>query len=448
MDTFFSRGIRCTVHVGWTSSRSKQASSNISNENSNSNMSGICNPHNKPTRLLAQRIRDRSWDTVRLRILTHPWDASYRTKEMNDATVLHLACLYRAPKDVVELILDANPEALFCVDSEGWSPLHVCLLYGGDDQDETALMLIRRGGSRVCSIQSHLIGSPLHLACRHGASTTIIREILTANPSMVSVPNVHRIHPAKMLWHYFSRDPENERFLYKAFSSQEDMVKATTGDYKTIIDLMDRLKLLIQAGKPKHNKSTNENSLLVHDILKSSTKEIGDLSKFLSLAVLLFPDQVHRVIDEFGNLPLHRAVSNLPTTISHHDKLIRSLSLPTFTSTTTTEITDLDSVYFSKEDPVDVLLQSFPIAARISNHQGSFPLHVALVKGRRTWRTGVASIVLAAPEVLMIPDVETNLFPFALAAINPSRNDEDEHVEIIETILELLLACPHALFHQ
>ena len=104
---------------------------------------------------------------------------------MNNATSLHLACLYRAPKDLVEMILDFNPNSLLCQDSEGWTPIHVVLLYGNDE--ETAIMLIRRGGKEAVSIQSPIVGSPLHLAFRHGCSANIIqvsiwfREIYDSN---------------------------------------------------------------------------------------------------------------------------------------------------------------------------------------------------------------------------------------------------------------------------
>jgi len=107
------------------------------------------------------------------RSLSHPSDVFYKAKQMNNATSLHLACLYRAPKDLVEMILDFNPNSLLCQDSEGWTPIHVVLLYGNDE--ETAIMLIRRGGKEAVSIQSPIVGSPLHLAFRHGCSANIIQ---------------------------------------------------------------------------------------------------------------------------------------------------------------------------------------------------------------------------------------------------------------------------------
>jgi ankyrin repeat protein len=73
-------------------------------------------------------------------------------------------CLYREPLDLVELSLEANPDALVAHnDSQGWTPIHLIILYGGNE--EIALMLIRRGGALVALLQSPDIGSPLHLAC-------------------------------------------------------------------------------------------------------------------------------------------------------------------------------------------------------------------------------------------------------------------------------------------
>ena len=108
-----------------------------------------------------------------------------------------------------------------------------------------------------------------------------------------------------------------------------------------------------------------------------------------------------------------------------------------------------DAACHNRLDPVEVLIGSYPVAARIPNRQGLLPLHIALSKGKRTWRTGVSAMVQAAPEVLLTRDNETNLLPFQLAA---AMDDRDAHsstdqdtTESAETVVELLLACPHAM---
>ena len=100
-----------------------------------------------PTKTLLQLIRRRDWDGCKYRLLTYPWDAQYRDRSGNNSMPLHLVCLYRAPIEVVTMLVDAHPRALLAQDTEGWTPIHLILLYGGDE--EIALLLIRRGG-RMC----------------------------------------------------------------------------------------------------------------------------------------------------------------------------------------------------------------------------------------------------------------------------------------------------------
>ena len=415
-------------------------------------------PGLSPTNLLNEKIRARDWDSATVRVLSNPSDAFYRAKQMN--TTLHLACLYRAPIDLVELILDANPRALLCQDSEGWTPLHVVLLYGNDE--DTALLLIRRGGAEAASIQSRIVGAPLHLACRHGCSTTIIKELLRVNPAMATTPNEFSTKPARILWHQYSRNPENERFLseqlYQIGNNDNLFRDLPEERQETIRGIVDRLELLLLAAKGKQQQRMNgiggEKSVIIHDVVVATEDTLGNLTDYLGLIVVLYPEQV-RSTDEMGNFPLHKAASNRPS--NRGGNLRRPVSMPTFTSTgiaaaaatTTTDGQNNNTRLFSSmEDPVEILVKSYPVAAAIPNNEGVLPLHIALSKGKRTWRTGIASMVLAAPQVLLTRDVETKLLPFQLAAVGPtssSSSSDEETIEIIETILELLLACPHAM---
>jgi ankyrin repeat protein len=381
-----------------------------------------------PTKVLNESIRRRDWDATRVRVLSHPWDASYRAKQRNNATPLHLACLYRAPIDVVRMVFEANPKALLCQDSEGWTPLHVILLYG--DDEETALMLIRQGGAKAAAVQSRVVGAPLHLAFRHGCSTAIIKELLRVNPAMATTANEYSTKPAKILWYHYSRNPDNERMLNDI---AEHQLLPPQGE-KSLRELVERLTLLVRAAKGQQhwNKQQNQQHCqILHDVVMATEKNLGDLSLFLPLIVLLYPEQL-RMKDGSGNLPLHNAASYPPTTMAFAPSFRRH------TRHTAVTIT---------KDPVEVLVQGYPVAATIPNSSGHLPLHIALSRGQRRWRTGISSILLAAPEVLLMLDLETQLLPFQLAAAGNSHSDAEQEgkEEVVETILELLLACPHAI---
>lgn len=381
-----------------------------------------------PTKILNDNIRARDWDSARIRILSYPWDSAFRSKQLNNATPLHLACLYRAPPDLVQMVLEANPEALFSQDSEGWTPLHVLLLYGSDE--ETALMLIQRGGSRAASVQSRIVGAPLHLACRHGCSTAVMRELLKASPAMATTANEYSTKPAKILWHSFSRNAENERLLNTLLENQGEVVPESES-HKPMRDLVDQLALLVRASKG--NKQHQHHNLIIHDVLRQTP--LGDLTQYLSLVVLLYPEQT-RARDDLGNLPLHNAARNPRACETRY--LRRTVSMQSFSF----EANARSSSIQTHEDPIDILLQSYPMAASTPNQQGLLPLHIALVDGQRTWRRGISSLVEAAPHLLLKRDAVSNLVPFQLAAASLEAEDS---LEVVETILELLLACPHAM---
>jgi len=408
----------------------------------------------KPTKTLTDTIRARDWEAARARVITHPWDACYRAKEMrNNATPLHLACLYRAPYNLVEWILDADPRALYSQDSEGWTPLHVILLYGNDDK--TAILLIRRGGSKLVSIQSQIVGAPIHLACRHGCSLAVIRELLKANPAMATKANEYSTKPARILWHQYARNPDNQPVLDGLSTTRsittEELDENTRG-------LIDRLVLLLRAAKRKHHHQhfgqdqEGDDAVIIHDFVVSTEETVGDLSHLVAIVVRAFPDKLWST-DASGNLPLHKAASTARScsatgTSSANPWSRRINSLPS--------LVDAAGRYSHNSghhgvDPLEVLIQSYPLAASIPNHQGLLPLHIALTEGKRTWRSGISAMVVAAPDVLLTRDAKSSLLPFQMAAASVTDNGGDDdaanqqNTEIIETIQQLMLACPHAM---
>jgi ankyrin repeat protein len=329
----------------------------------------------------------------------------------------------------VRMVLEANPQALLCQDSEGWTPLHVILLYGDDEQ--TTLMLIRQGGAKAAAVQSRVVGAPLHLAFRHGCSTAIIKELLRVNPTMATTANEYSTKPARILWYHYSRNPDNERMLSDIVEHQS---LPQQGE-KSLRELVERLTLLVRAAKGQQHWSNQRNQQhcqILHDVVMATEDTLGDLSPFLPLIVLLYPEQL-RMKDGSGNLPLHNAAAYPPTTMPGAATILRRH--PRHMAVTITK------------DPVEVLIQGYPLAASIPNSSGHVPLHIALSRGQRRWRTGVSSIFLAAPQVLLTLDLETQLLPFQLAAAVNSHDDgeQEDKAQVVETILELLLACPHAM---
>ncbi len=365
-----------------------------------------------PTPTLTQHIKRRDWDRARLRMMTHPPDAHYRSKEMFSPTPLHLACLYQAPPDLIELLIDANPDALLLQDHDGLTPLHLAMSRRGDQ--DRILLLIHRGGKPPTLLQSHRIGTPLHLACSYKLPLATLEALVQVNRDLATVPNKAGFLPAEVVWIYFLRT--NNR-LWNAVIVPKRNGNENSVDHSVIIkDLIDGIKILLKAAMATHD---HYETLNLHDFV-SNFYILGELSPFLDFLLCLYPEQA-ATLDRKGNYPLHLAARN-PDTVC--DTLCRVPRM------------------WTPRDPIERLVSSYPFAARVPDLNGGLPLHLALKTGQRKWGEGLSSLVKAYPIALKQRDHETGLFPFQLAATFLEGDDS----ECLGTIFELLLACPYTCF--
>lgn len=362
-----------------------------------------------PTEQLVERIRNRDWEGVRQRAVTHPWDARYRTYTGSNSTALHLVCIYRAPPTVVQVVLDAHPEAVMATDGEGWTPLHVAFLYGADEQ--TALLLIKRGGAHVAAMQSRLVGSPLHVACRHGVSTVLLKELLKTNRTMATISNESGTKAGTLLWYEYAKKPLNAPVIQNLMLNRPIDVNDPG-----ISKLMDRIRVLLNAVTGRDMEDSSHSTVL-HELMKYQSL-LGLGNGVVPLAVSLYPEQLSKR-DIHGSLPLHIAAST--PVEKRRERFGR----------------------FQEVHPVQVLLESYPQAARIANGEGRLALHLALCCGRHTWNSGIEKLVEAAPRALETRDVVTHFYPVQLATAAGRQQVND--LESLNTIYQLLLAWPIVL---
>lgn len=337
------------------------------------------------------RRRDDDWHLVRLRIISHPNDVRYKTS--HQATVLHQACLYRTSLDMIELLLNAYPDAIIAQDSEGWTPLHVALLYGANE--ELCLLLIRRGG---VTKDGRYIGSPLHLACRHGASAPILQALLNANPAMAVQPNEAGAKPAHLVW----RDFRKRSSGYAIEELQEEHVEDLLHRIGWILDAA-RGRKLQQQSRRRNDETASIPSL--HDVVDLHS----ELHHLISIMIRLYPEQCSRR-DTKGNLPLHVAASVRPNKGP-------SLSLLSFRRNNT--------------DVLDQILHAYPSAANLPDGTGRLPLHLAVLS-ERTWKTGICSLVQASPQSITTRNILTHRYPA-------------QEARDVDTIYQLILAWPPLL---
>mmetsp|Transcript_14241 Transcript_14241/g.34338 ORF Transcript_14241/g.34338 Transcript_14241/m.34338 type:complete len:454 (-) Transcript_14241:2331-3692(-) len=436
-----------------------------------------------PTKTLVKHIKRRDWSACRNRLQSYPWDAHWVHK-VEKTTPLHLVCVYRAPVEVVKKLVDANPSAITARNDSGWTPLHLIVLHGSDP--EVAILLIQRGGVEACSVQSPFSGSPLHLACFHGTSKDVLRAIVAANPSMVSRGASSSSasssssgsdcasggkKPAEQLWHRFCRNPTNKELVAivgdDTSNSRKQMTIHQVANAQELLGqiqiLMDGLAANVQQqtkmdginnrinntspivqSSPLNNQMKMMSTATLDDKTVAATTgaviyqimnnqpEIGDLNDFLEVAILSFPESHLQYVDpKTGNWLLHAACSRPPLTLTRH-RTNRA-------ATTTSPHSDNNN----DRDLIDIFVNVLPSTAAVKNNNGDYPLHLAITKGRRTWHTGISSLVRARSQLVHVRDRESGLYPFQLAASVAGKVVDESPA--LETIFQLLLSCPHIL---
>jgi hypothetical protein len=348
----------------------------------------------------------------------------------------------RAPRDVVDRLLKANPNALFVQDTEGWTPLHVIILYGhghdgdGDGDERTTLRIIRQGGRIGGCLPSRYVGSPLHLACRHGCSQAVLAELLRASPNQARVRNEAGMTPANLAWKTFVRQ-KSPMGLKEPSDAQS---------------LLEQLCLLLSAtataGAPSKQPDRPPTAgVPSFGQALDFQQRYADETDFVSLLLWFHP----RVLREPRAFPVHRACAYEPA----GKPVLPGLLPPTHTL---------------PQDPLRLVLDRLgpdPVALACSTRDdaGRLPLHWALSAGRRSWRAGgLQDLVHWFPGSLLVRDPATGLFPFLLAAASASAPEDldivapggrtgfessprarRDAVLVVETAFELLRRAPQVL---
>lgn len=110
----------------------------------------------------------------------------------------------------------------------------------------------------------------------------------------------------------------------------------------------------------------------------------------------------YSIHDAFDDLEVNRRhlLANLEGDTDYHDK----------------KDEDIPENPLNEPSVIDTLLSSAPAAAKIKDPiSGRLPLHSAIGSGKG-YGQGVQGLIEAYPESMEIPDPETNLYPFMLAA--------------------------------
>ncbi|GKY93578.1 hypothetical protein MPSEU_000325200 [Mayamaea pseudoterrestris] len=369
-----------------------------------------------PTDRLLTLLRRRHWEAALVRILSHAQDVRFRNGHR--ATPLHVALHRRAPHTLIAIIVDVYPVALLLQDAQGWTPLHVNILYGSCEN--TTLLLIQRGGPMAASLHGSFVGSPLHLLCRHGPmSTIILRALVETQPLQVTLPNETGMLPANL--------------LYRAFVKRHGL--AQRDNVETLVaQLMVMAKAVYGCKKESTtrtasvvNNSNDDYSLLHQAILfqyhyARETNLVGHLLE-------LHPHLVH-ARDDNGRNGLHAALSVAHDAAAAAGAIAAKSTLVPVSHDPLLVLLAHDPLAAAEPDPVTRRLPLFTALATCNHHGSRF-----------------ATLVQAYPGALLLKDPVTGLHAYQLAAVANGSGDDDERGSNIclNTVFELLKACPSVI---
>ena len=165
------------------------------------------------TSVIHDAARITNWARVHSLSLSHPASARYAGPDR--WTALHHACSRRCPHAyVVEALFRAHPPALLCLDEKQWTPLHHAARFKAP-RDVVQLLLRdhpsmgRTAAARRCSKGR----SPLFYAIRYDAPDGVVELLLEANPEAVLEPDRDGVTPLALVWDRYVTSFEGRRAL-------------------------------------------------------------------------------------------------------------------------------------------------------------------------------------------------------------------------------------------
>jgi ankyrin repeat protein len=243
------------------------------------------------------------WSAVISRLMTHPLEAKYRNED-DGRTALHVACSNHANAVVTLVLCVANPGAIDALDSMKMTPLHcACNILNPDAEVVNLLLGIgTTTGERIhrFSMQTVDGDTPLHAACRVGASMEVLEALMRACPRALLKRDRENLTPLQRVWvrFVFLRGGETTHPTVVIHS----VVQAAT--WTKILLFLKYMAMMIQGSVIKVGDSAGFN--VIHAIVANDCPR-----DILRVALHLFPEQLLQQ-DALGQNALDLAIC-MPT---------------------------------------------------------------------------------------------------------------------------------------
>jgi ankyrin repeat protein len=332
---------------------------------------------------------------------------------------------------VIQSLLKAFPEASTMIGSSNMTPLHITCS-SQHASVHVIRVLLELGSSGQCAMQDLDGDTPLHTACRCGASLDVLEVLTQAYPDAVHQRDQEGLTPLLRLWvRYF-------------VILGNDVIEGVRGPADLVGELGDAWKktdLLLHAAHYGTLERRNSNSAPAAFSLHAAAS-VDCPRPIVKIAATVYPEQLS-LRDDQGRTPLMCAAQ--APIFKVRDLSDDGYGLDDVIFGDSANDNKEESASDSQPSVIELLLQAChgeaTSAACITDNSGRLPLHVALQQGKK-WNEGIKALVEAFPDSLGSPircnDASCNgQYPFMVAA-------QREHADLT-TAYEILRHSPLAL---
>ena len=370
-----------------------------------------------------------NWDQVLELCRTHPEAARYTGRD--GWTALHHACNRRCPfPHVVEALIAAHPGALLKQDKDkwGWLPLHyACRFKAPTEVVRLLLHLNPERGLKTVAKRDRMGRTPLFYAIRYDAPPGVVGLLLEVDPSAVLEEDQNADSPLALVWDSWAEKMEGKRivasFLPGGFPEPED----TTVEERAKV-LQDRLK-----GDPKLHKRWRKANVLLR-------------------AAFGFPVDGDVDPEKDGSNDPNNSSKSVPSTASNDDDASSSTSVSASKSSSSGRrwrivhataavkchlslfllACALHPEQIQEMDEFDLRRPGDPPAAdRMNPRQTALHLAASSNAGGEPGKTVLLTLLSHYREAAQIPDGIDDSLPLHRMVENPRKRDWSNHAAIL-----------------
>jgi ankyrin repeat protein len=317
-------------------------------------------------------------------------------------TPLHVACDHDAPAEVIRSLIQQYPKACLHVGTTGMNPLHIACSSDHASEEVVRVLLVESAkvdlnlATQMASMKDVDHDTPLHSACRCGASLGVLRLLMLVYPDAVHQRDYEGLTPLLRLW------------VREYVLLGDDVINGVQGPESLTGELGEAWKktmLLLYCAyigslKPLEGGASEATSTSTTATATPNNKMFRPMHAFaaidcprrvVKIATKVYRDQL-LVKDEHGMTPLLIA-SQAPIykfqDISYDGTDLEEMleehlyATDEDTSMKADEEEDDDSCRtIVIPSVIDILVEADPAAAKIADPSGKRPLHHAIDSGK------------------------------------------------------------------